>query len=395
VEKQVSSDLKIISFIARFVEKRYEWAKVIQPGRLVEEFSRALKRELDLKRESVIIRKFKENHRQNREVVIPGVEDEITTEKILIMDFIEGVSLDKADFSPQEKKRIAKLGVNVMMTQILEHGLFHADPHPGNLIYTKDGKLSYLDFGLIGRLSTKMKNGLTGLMLDARSGEPELVLQEMMIQVNIEKEIDKETMIREIMEIMDRNLMVTIDEISIGKTLMDVFDLFRQNRIKIHPAYTMVAKAILTSEETAKSLDRSMNVMKEITPGLKKLYLKKYRPRNVLIALRLLSKDLQRLFEEMPGQMAQILRKLKSGQLEIEFRHVGLEDLIRALDRVSNRISFGLIIAALIVGSSLVIQSEMEPMIFDVPAVGFIGFVIASVMGLWLLWSIIKSGRFK
>ncbi|MFW6134385.1 MAG: ABC1 kinase family protein [Elusimicrobiota bacterium] len=393
IGKEIRSDLKTIKFLAEFIEKHYPKIKNFQPLRIVEEFSRNLRRELDFKREAILIRKFKYNHRDIPEVVIPGIINELSTEKILVMEYIEGTPLNKSKLTGYESRKIAQLGVEVLARQILKDGLFHADPHPGNLFYTEDRKLSYLDFGMIGRLSLTMRNQLIDLLIALRSGEAELILQQVLIIGEYEGEIDSNTLIREIMEIMDRYIGVPIKEISIGKALFDIFDLIRRQRVLIHPIYTVVGKSILTSESTARYLDDEIDIIEVLSPHLKKFLLEKYKPENLWLNLRLKGKDIYRLLSELPSNIRQIVNKLKSGQLEIEFKHEGLENLIHTIDRTSNRISFSLIIAALIVGSSLVIQIEKGPTLMGISIFGLVGYLFASILGFWLLWSIIRSGR--
>ncbi len=395
VKRQISGDLGIIRFIARFIEKHFEDLKFLQPSRLAEEFSRNLFKELDYLREALTIRKIRGNHSDLKErVLIPEVIGDISTEKILVMEYVDGLPLEKSDLSVQESRDLARLGAEVLARQILRDGLFHADPHPGNLLYTFDGRLSYLDFGMVGRLSMRMRNELIDLLLAAYSNEPELILQEILILGNVDREVDRETLIRDIMEVSDRYLTVSLDEVSIGRALFDIFDVIRRHRITVHPAYTVVARAIMTAEETSRYLDRNINVLEEISPQLKKLFLKRFSPYSLWVNARILGKDLIRFANDMPSQLGQILRKLRTGQLEIEFRHMGLEEFMKTMDRVSNRISFSLVIAALIIGSSLVMHIQAGPMVMGIPALGFTGYVLAFVLGIWLLFSVIRSRKY-
>ena len=395
IMKQVSGDLNIIMFLARFIERRYENLRFLNPVKLAEEFSRNLKRELDFKREAIIMKRFRQNHRDIKDlVIIPEIIEELSTEKILVMEFIEGLSLEKADLSTPERKRLARLGAEVLSRQILRDGFFHADPHSGNLLYTRDGRLSYLDFGMIGRLSRRMRNELVDLLLAAHTNEPEAILQELLILADVRKEVDRETLVREIMEVSDRYLNISLEEVSVGRAMFDIFEIIRRHAITVHPAYTSVVRAILTAEETARSLDSRINLLEEIAPQLRRLFFARYRPESLWVNARILGKDIYRFINDMPSQMGQIMRKLKTGQLEIEFRHIGLEGLIRALDRLSGRVSFSLVIASLIVGSSLIMHVRAGPFIFGMPALGFIGYTLSVLFAIWLLWSIIRSRKF-
>lgn len=196
------------------------------------------------------------------------------------------------------------------------------------------------------------------------------------------------------MEISDRHLSVSLEDISIGRALYDIFDLIRVYEITVHPAYTVVARAIMTAEGTLRQLDPKINVLEEIASPIKKLFFRRYSPDYISINARMLAKDIYRSLTNMPDQMGHIMRKLKTGQLKMEFRHVGLESMMKTMDGVSNRIAFSLVISAIIIGSSLLISLDVGPTIMGVQAFGFIGFILALIFGSWLLFSILKSKKY-
>ncbi len=393
VRETVKSDIKLIKLLAEFLEEKIPEAADFQLSRLSDEFTTTLTLELDFKREAIILSAIKENHKDMKEVVIPSVQKELCSENILAMDFIEGLPLNKAVMTRSEKKKIALVGVKTFFRQALRDGLFHADPHPGNMLYTPDGKISYLDFGMVGRLSFSMRKQLIDLLLALHSSQSEWVLQEILSIGEFREEVDRETLLREIMEITERYIKVPVRDMSVGKAAMAVAEIMKKYRITVNPLYALVARALSMAEETGRILDPDMDPLSVLEPELKKVYMERFEPKNLIMSGRLTGKSFGRFIMDLPYNLGQILKKLKTGQLEIEFRHIGLEGLINTLDRLSNRLTFGIIIAALIVGSSLVIQIDKGPMFYDIPVLGLAGFIIASVMGVWLLWSIIRSGR--
>ncbi len=341
----------------------------------------------------MLLQKFRFNYRNFDGVIIPKVKEKLSSESLIVMDYIEGRSLANSSLEKKERERIAKLLINVIIRQILNDGIFHADPHPGNILYTEDGKITYLDFGMVGRLSRKMRNQLIDLLEAVRASEPEWILQEIMAISESEIDVETETLVREIMEIKDRYIGVSVKDISVGKAFLEIFDLVRRYQILINPGYTYVGKAIFTTEEMVRNLCGDINILKTIEPQLKKLYKERFSPRNLWMDFKMLTKTALRFINGFPEQARVIMKKLKTGKLEIEFRHMGLENLIHTLDKISNRISFSLIISALIVASSLIIQIDKGPMILGISAFGLVGYLLATVLGFWLLWSILKSGR--
>jgi len=393
IKEEIHSDLKLINWIAELLEKYVEESRLFQPIKLVEKFSIALERELDYKREAYLIEKFNKNHSDIDSVYIPKVDMELTNEKILVMEFIEGKSIAKCELSTEKKKEFSSLIVNTMARQVLRDGLFHADPHPGNVICTDDGKIAFLDFGMIGRLSPDMREHLLDLLIAVKSDNPKLMLQEVLIMGKVNPDVDLENLMNELMEITERFKSVPLKDIYVGRLLMDIFSLIRKNRIKVNPVYSMIAKAILTAEETAKLLNEEIDVIADISPLLKKMVLKKYSPETIIDKAKLFGKELSRLIETVPAQTRNILSKLQSGELEIEFRHVGLEKLINSMDKVSNRLTFGMIIGSLIIGSSIVLVIDKGPKVYDISLFGIVGYLLASIIGMWLIVSIIKSGK--
>ncbi|MGM0568753.1 MAG: ABC1 kinase family protein [Elusimicrobiota bacterium] len=393
VREKVASDIKLIKLLAKYLEEKFPQAKRLQLMRLSREFTSTLNMELDFKREALILSKIRENHLDMEDVFIPRVKKELSTESVLVMDFVRGLSISKAAMTRGDKKRISLIAIKSFFRQALRDGLFHADPHPGNILFTDDKKISYLDFGMVGRLSFSMRKQLIDLLMAIHSSKPEWIMHEVLSMGDFEGEIDRESLIKEIMEITERHVKVPIKEMSVGKASMKIAMMLNNYKISINPAYALVMRALGLAEESSKMLDPDINPLEVLKPELKKVYLERFKPGNMFTSWKLMGKSFSRFISELPLQMGQILKKLKEGQLEIEFKHVGLEDLINTLDQLSNRLTFGIIIAALIIGSSLVIQVQRGPMIYDIPLFGFIGFVLASIMGVWLLWSIIRSGK--
>ncbi len=393
VREKVSADIRLIKMIAGFIEDKIPEASDFQLRRLSEEFTITLNRELDFKREAIILQNIRKNHSDMEDVLIPAPVKKLSGKNILAMDFIEGIPLDKAVMTRSERKKIALAGLKAFFRQALRDGLFHADPHPGNMLFTPDGKLSYLDFGMVGRLSFSMRKQLIDLLLSIHSSRPEWALQEVLAMGEFREEVDRESLLREIMEITDRYIKVPVRDMSAGGAALNIASVMKKYRITVNPVYALVARALAMAEETGKKLAPGMDPLKVLEPELKKVYLERFKPSNLIMSWKLTGKSFSRFLSDIPFNLGQILKKLKTGQLEIEFRHVGLEGLIQTLDRLSNRLTFGLIISALIVGSSLVIQTDKGPSVMGLPALGFGGFLIALVMGVWLLWSIIRSGR--
>jgi ubiquinone biosynthesis protein len=300
IKDKVEADLRMISFTGNMIEKNFDWAKTMQISKIIEEFALNLKRELDFEREAILIQKFRVNYKDNNEVVIPEVIKELSTQKIVTMSFIDGKKINQCKFTEEEKTRVAKMGLHIFVKQILEDGIFHANPYAGNLLYTKEGKISYLDFGLVGRLTPSMRYQLIDLLLAIHSNEAEWILREILNIGEFTDEIDKNLLVREIMEITDKYIGIPIKELSLGQALLDLFDMIRRYHIRIHPSYAIMVKTIMTAESVAHYLDEDLDVINEISSQVKKAAAERMGPKNIYLNLKMFSKDVFQLIKEMP-----------------------------------------------------------------------------------------------
>jgi len=396
IEKTIQTDLEILEEIARLAEKHIEESRVFNPVGLVAEFRQAILQELDYTREADNIARFHTQFAGDETAYIPKHYPEFSGRRVLTMEQVEGIKinqLDKIEKAGLDRKKLALHGAKAFLKQIFEHGFFHADPHPGNLMAQPGNRVAFIDFGMVGRIHHETKIFLSDILIGVADRDIDKIADRFLALGAIDENTDIKKFELDIEDFLDRHLVATLKEIKVGQFLVDLVTMVANNRIKLPTDLYLLSKAMVMIEGVGVELDPDFDMVKLIRPYVRKLVIRRRSPGTVF-------KELKKFFEilydwslSFPKDIKTVFDKLKKGTLKVEFEHRGLENLITELDKDSNRVAFSVIVAAIIVGSSLIIQSDKGPHLLGYPLIGIIGYVIAGFMGLWLLIAILRSGR--
>ena len=396
IDTVIAVDLEILAHIAGLMEQYLEEVQGHRPTAIVQEFARSLSREIDFAVELANIQRFARQFERNPAIHVPLVYPELSTQRVLVMEYVLGI---KASMTTQLREQgydlplIAERGATLVMEQIFVHGFFHADPHPGNVFILPDNVVCFIDFGQMGRLSRKDREDFTDLVLDLVAGD-ERTIVDGVLQVTVQLgEVDREALGRDLGSLMDLYLYRPLDELEAGRILQDLLDLVTRHKLTFKPAFYQMMKALSTVEGVGLMLDPKLELIRLARPFMRRIRLERMRPARLAEEIARTGSGYLRLLRELPEELRAILRQLRGGRMRIEFEHHGLQALGAALDRVSNRIAFAIVLAALIVGSSLIVLSDIPPHWHDIPVIGLLGFLVAGIMGFWLLLSIIRHGR--
>lgn len=394
IQRQVRADIQILFHIADLLTQHVAEMEFYRPREIVEEFRHALDREMDYGVELRNLERFRESFPDSDLLVVPRPLSELSTARILTMEFLHCRDLtDLAGVASEERRRLAKAGIDIILQQVFRDGFFHADPHPGNVKVMADGKLALLDCGMVGRVTEELKVGMAELLVAFSSRKYARVADLVADLGEARGELDRERFLRDVADIVDRYTVGRLQDIDAGEALEDMMTVALNHQLKLPANISMMMKALITVEQLGKTLDPDVDVFQAARPHVRRLLRERYSLKRNLELLTGAARDYFRLMRRMPGEVALILRKLKGGNLTIELKHSGLDKLIHAIEHSTNRISFSVIIAALIVGSSIVMRSGVGRNLFGYPALGFIGYTIAAVMGLWLIVMIVRSGK--
>ena len=389
----IESDLDLLYLLARLIEHNIPETQMYSPVGIIEEFDKAIHRELDYTIEAQNIHRFRHNFERDRTICAPKVYRELSTRNVLVTEFIEGTKISEIERSLKDKKLIARNGFRSMLKQIFIDGFFHGDPHPGNLFVRGNNTIVFLDFGMMGRLDEEMKNELADLLV-AVINQDVYQLAEILAHIGTQtQKINMRVFRNDISEILERYYGIPLQQIELGKITREMVEVALKHKVKIPPDYTLMIKSLLTIESIGKQLDPDLNAVEEAKPMVTRILRDRWNPQKLFSHSLINFKHLSFILKEFPLQLHQVLEEMRQGKLRIEFEHVHLDRLIWVLDTASNRVASSLVIAALIIGSSIIMHTNKGPMFMGFPLLGVIGFVSAGIIGFWLLLSIVRSGK--
>ena len=392
----IEADIDILMDLAQLIEKYIPELSQYNPVGIVDELARTTRRELDFYNEGRNTEMFARNFSGERMIHIPKVFWEFTTSHVLTLERIRGIKisdLEALDREGIDRKTLAKVGARLILKQVFEDGFFHADPHPGNLFALKGGIIAPVDFGMTGRLDDELMGKLVLLYIGFIERDVEIVVRFMEDEEIIDSSVDLKEFRTDLSETIDRYHGIALELINMKNLLEDISVIIRKYHLRIPPNFMLLGRALGTYEEVGRILDPGFDMISETKPYVRKLIKKRLSFARIRREFLRSFPDIYSLMNSLPRDFGVIVRKVRKGELSVELQHVGLEDLILELDRSSNRISFSLIIAALIIGSSFIIQLEVGPRVFGYPVLGIIGFLFAGILGIWLVIAILRSKR--
>jgi ubiquinone biosynthesis protein len=396
IKEVVEADLEILYNLAQQAGRKMAELRPYDPVGIVEEFSKSIRRVLDFAAEGRNIERFAHNFRDDPTVYVPGVFWKLTASKVLTVERIRGIKVSQVEELKEaglDPGQIAVSLVQAILRQIFEYGFFHAALHPANILVLKGNIIAPLHYGMMGHLNEEMREELGVLLAAVISGDVKKIVKLLLKMGVVVYETDTRRLEWEVEDLLDRYFGVPPGQLNMAKILDEVFPLLNRHRIRLLWDFALIGQALATAEDAGKGLDSEFNILPLIRSYIKKLMLKRMGLKRRLKVLRGLWEDLSDLFTHLPGDLRQMLAKTKRGELIVKLEHHGLEHLTSVLDKSSNRLSFSLIIAALIIGSSLVMQLNKGPQLLGFPAFGALGFLIAGILGLWLVVAILRSGR--
>jgi len=399
IQNIIELDLEILDNLAGIMENRLPQDWVYHPKLIVKEFRKVIMKEIDFINEAHNYEKFRINFENDEHIKVPKVYWELITKKVLTMEFMEGVKINKIT---QEKykglydfKKVAERGAEAILKQILEDGFFHADPHPANLFVQPPSDIVMLDVGMVGYLDDKTILSGAKLVRGVVNNNMDEVMRSFKDLGIIVKEINSNQLRQDLQELFEHYIGIPLKYLQVSKINQEIIEIMVRHNLTIPANLVMLIKSLSMVESTGKQLDPDFDVFMITKPFVKRLLRKKNSPKELLKKSEYIFQESIELIEKLPQNLNDILNKLNKGQVKFNFEHRGLEKLTQEIDRSSNRLSFSLIIASLIIGSSMILQQQIGPFIFGYSILGVIGYVLASFFGLVLVFSILKSGNLK
>jgi ubiquinone biosynthesis protein len=396
IGKIVEVDLEIMLHLASLMERHVEGFQVNRPTRIVEELARALEKEIDYTIEASHIERFSRQFIDDETVYVPKVFRETTTERILTMEYIDGVKASDIHRIEQEgldRKIITARGADLILKQVFDHGFFHADPHPGNLFVLPSNVICYLDFGMMGSVDRKTREDFADLLHSVINRDESGATRAVLMLTQYDEDPDERLLAKDLADLMGQHLYKPLKDLHMERLLQQLLELISRHHLQMPPDLFLMMKALATVEGVGLSLDPDFHMINQASPFIQRVEMERFRPKRVASDLLKSGAEIVRLLQEIPGDLRAILKQMKRGKIKMEFEHRGLEPMLATHDQISNRIAFSIVIAALIVGSALIVLSKTPPFLLGIPVIGILGFVVAGMMGVWLLIAILKKGR--
>jgi ubiquinone biosynthesis protein len=395
--KQIEADLSLLYQAARLAKERIRALDFIDTNDIVDEFARSIRQELDYRMEGRNADTFHKDFAGHPHVAIPRVYWTYTRSRVLTLERLDGVQLADLDFehwSPEQRRRLAYLITETWMTMIFRNGFFHGDPHPANVMVLAPDRIGLVDFGLTGKLTDDDMSKLTRLFIDAASENIEMLPRRLAdLGVRYPKERE-EQFVTELREMYYRYYGATLQEIDPIQVIREAFALIYSMNLRLPTRFVMLDKAIATLGSVGIELYPDFNVFEVAKPYARDLMLERFTPRRIAARARREGFKLGMYAAELPHQVHDTLEQIRDGQIEVGFVHKGLDDLLAKLDTLFNRLVIALVVTGGLIGSSLIgIFAKTGPHLLGLHIVAAFGFFLSSVLGVWLLWGVVRSGR--
>jgi ubiquinone biosynthesis protein len=396
--RQIEADLALLYQAARIAKERVRALDFIDARQLVDEFARSIRHELDYRLEARNADAFHRNFAGHPHVRVPRVHWSYTRSRVLTLEWLDGtqiVDVDPDEWSLEDRRQIAYLITETWMTMIFRHGFFHGDPHPANiLVLGRPDVIGLVDFGATGKLTDDDMTKATRLFIDAASENVDALPKRLAdLGVRYPKEREEEFRM-ELQEIYYRYYGASLAEIDPLQVIREAFQLIYSMNLRLPTRFLLLDRSIATLGSVGVELYPDFNVFEVARPYARSLMLERFSPRRVAARARKESLRLGQIALELPYQLHDTLEQVRDGQIEVGFVHKGLDDLMSKIDVVFNRLVIAMVVAGGLIGSSLIgIFAKAGPHLLGINIISVLGFALSGVLGIWLLWGVVRSGR--
>lgn len=395
----IETDLEILRELVILAERRFSWAETYQLGDMIDELAKSLRTELDYTSEAYNAEKFLKHYQTNPTIYIPTIYWEYSSKKVLTASYVEGIKISELEQLAQHgynRSRIAEHFAKEILQQIFMAGFFHGDPHPGNVLVLPGETIAFLDFGMVGRLNPEKKHHLASLVIGLMRQNSEELANTIFHMGIIPDQVNRTQLRDDIDLLRERYYGVPLSQISLGDAINQIFATVQKHKIKLPADLVLVGKTLLTMEGIVERLDPQLSILTVAEPFGQKLLLERFHPVTLGKMLRHTISEFRDLLLNLPRYVQELHAVVRQGRLRLEISIPDMDRGLKTIERISNRLSFGIILLAFsIIMSSVIISSSLvgqTPPIWNIPVLE-IGFAIAIILFLWLLYAILRSGK--
>lgn len=395
IERQAEADLLIMQDLAHLAVQRTEWGKIYAVDELIEEFSYQLRDQLDYTVEGRHTDAFRRFMTDIPRMYVPRVFWEYSTRRVLTTELVEGIKFDQHDLLEAagiDTKDVAAAFVEIMATQALSKGIYHADPHPGNVMLGPDNTIVFVDFGMVGYLDDELKEQMLDFVLAVVQGDVDAVVYSLLKIGIVKQTFDRPRIKADIRRLLRKYYEVPLAEVSPVEAIEELLFLATKHRVRLPADLTLLIKAALIVEGVATQLDPEMSIVDIAKPFAVRIQQERLAPDYFIKQISRQARLLHRLMSGLPVRLDNLLRLFEVGELTVRVEVAYLSQYVRQLSTIANRLSFAIVIAATLVASAVSLQSKVGPSVFDIPVIAILGFVLSIMLSLWLLIAILRSG---
>jgi ubiquinone biosynthesis protein len=398
IQEKVNEDLEVLRGLAVLAERIPELA-VWQPRGIVEQLSRSLKRELSFSRELSNLIMFQTSLKDLPNVLVPRVFPKLSTARVLTMELIEGQSIhclsEPGALPNADRELIARRVAELYVQTIFVHGLYQADPHPGNILVQSDGTIGLLDFGLVGRIDDSLRGTIEEMLWAVMQQDSALLTSLIKRAGKIPASIDEAQLSSDVADLIATYGSQPLECLELSGALNDVTDILHRHRITLPSQMGILIKTLVTLEGTIRLASPSFSILEAVQPMMGQLRRSRFSPRRHIRRLHRMYIEFEGLVERLPSQISSLMELVQEGKLDVQLSHRGLSPSI-------NRLVLGLLTSSLLLGSSILMASKVPPLLFmnggplglqDLSLMGLVGFVISSLVAFRILLAINKSGH--
>ncbi len=396
IKEKITADLLIIKDIARLLVASSETFRKLNLNHVVASFEKSIHEEMSFLNEMSNMELFAHNFKNNSKVHAILPHRELSNNDILCMDFVEGIKItDKEQLLAHglDLKTIAQQGLDNYLTQVLEHGFFHADPHPGNLFVVHDGALAFIDFGSMGKMIPKDKELLEDFIINFIAKDAKRLirtLKKMALEIKLDDEHKLERQIHELFELLDTDSLENIDI----KTILKKFTTILNDNEILMPEYTyLLVRGVVLIEGIGRDLDPGMNLIQSIKPYITKIFLRRWNPKQLFHKGTKTLRSLSEGLGELPENLNLLLQQINEGKITINQQNKDLSSANKAIATALNRLAFTVLIAGFCIATGLLVIANKPPYIWGIPTLGFLGILVSSILSIIVLLSIFKKNE--
>ncbi len=397
IEAKVHEDMEVMAGLAVLADRLPDLA-AWKPQVLVEQLSRSLKRELNFSRELQNLQNFARSLVKFKGVRIPRTFPELSSSRILTMEYIEGVAVNKLTCeaaSDEQRQSIARLAADVYVEMIFTLGAYHADPHPGNVLVINGSELGLLDFGMVGRIDDRLRESIEEMLLSVISQDVSMLATLIKRVGRTPPRLDDSLLSIDVADLVANYGSQSLQNFDLSGALNDVTDIMHRHQISLPPQTSLLIKMLITLEGTLHQLAPKFSLIEVMQPFFRRMWMRRLSPKRQAKRIRRVYFELEALLETLPGQVSSVMQLIQEGRLDVHLAHKGLSPSV-------NRLVLGILISSVFLGSSILLAYEVPPLLFMQPVwwgierlslFGLLGYALSMMVGLRLVMAINRSGH--